>query len=109
MFYFCVGGLVDMVEQELTLEQEKTKSRGQRVGYGFSISDCPLWLYRTFVDNVKTEYNDIYWVKLMDLMRKAEAYDVIMSGSVPVQDVPVKSDVVEEEKFVQTMGGKIKC
>lgn len=97
-----------MVEQELTLEQEKVKSKGQRVGYGFSISDCPLWLYRAFVENVKTEYNDIYWVKLMDLMRKAEAYDAIMSGVVPGQDVPAPVEHVDEEKFVQTMGGKIK-
>jgi hypothetical protein len=41
------------------------------------IKSIPYQLHKEFSELSKKYYNDVYWVTLQDLMRKAEAYDAI--------------------------------
>ena len=102
--------MVEKVENKLNQEIERMK--GERSGFGFSVSDCPLWLYKKFVANIKSEYHDIYWVKLMDIMRKADAYDKLMMiqedmNYVQEDRIPVDEDKGEKEEYIETFGGRI--
>lgn len=48
-------------------EKEKPKKKPNNcIVVNFTISDCPLWLYKWFNDDPK-RYNDIYWVRLKEL------------------------------------------
>jgi|TARA_Y100000310_G_scaffold140352_1_gene139771 hypothetical protein len=50
------------------------------------INDCPVRLVREFSTLAKRQYNDTYWVLLQDLIRKAEAYDMLKSDYVKEQE-----------------------
>lgn len=88
--------------------------KNDKVGLG--INDMPIWLLKKFKHDIKREYNDQHWVKLMDLMRKAEAYDAfVLNGFVQEQyeeenvedHLPVVEDK-EETPTISTFGKKIK-
>lgn len=87
------------------------KAKGLNDKIGFAINDVPLWLYKQFTSDVKQKYNDIYWVKLMDLMRKAEAYDSMLASQgymeEPMQEVEnVEKETKEQKPLV--MDGSVK-
>ena len=88
----------------MTTVEEEIKNVKRRPGTtGFSVNDVPLWLVKEFMSDVKQKYNDTFWVKLMDLMRKAEAYDTMVANRGLIfteDDVPP-----EEKEEVKTMGG----
>lgn len=63
---------------------------------GVGINDAPIWLIEEFTRLAKSRYCDKYWVCLLDLMRKAEAWDVFVEqGTVPHQEP--QSEVVEQK------------
>ena len=80
--------MVENVKNEI----ERIKKTKNKIGFG--VNDCPLWLYKEFIDNVESKYNNVYWTKLMDIMCKAEAYDMFMEVGQVQQD---QSIMVEEE------------
>jgi hypothetical protein len=68
----------------ITLKQTLEESKPtESIKIGFSINDCPLWLIKEFKNDIKTRYNNVYWTKLLDIMRKAQAYDYLMAGEFP--------------------------
>jgi hypothetical protein len=71
---------------------EKSKPKPS-IKVTFTINDMPLWLMKEFKSDIKTKYNDVYWTKLLDVMRKAQAYDYLMAGEFP--DYNEKEDVEE--------------
>lgn len=94
-----------------TYEEEIKDIKGKPSKMGLTISDMPLWLFKKFITDIKYEYNDQYWVKLMDLMRKAEAYDSMMSGydipqEQPQQVIPEEKEEKDDEG-VMTFAGKV--
>ena len=53
-------------------QNKKTKKTiNLNIGY------CPMNLYEKFVSNIHL-YNDSYWAKLQDLLRKEEMYDYLI-------------------------------
>ena len=75
--------------------------------FGFGIGDCPIWLYRQFDSDVKEKYQNKYWIKLMDVMRKAECYDAFIKGGIITPQQPIqqeKEEVQEEEQQIKTIG-----
>lgn len=91
------------------MEQVDKEKKKIYSGVGFSISDVPLGLMKWWMEDIKTSYNDCYWAKLMDLRRKAEAYDAIMSLSGQpvegeVEELP--TDVDEADAEVSTIGSQ---
>ena len=60
--------------------EKKTENKNVKniVKLTLTMNDVPLALYKEFVSDIY-RYNDMYWVKLQDVMRKAEAYDLLMS------------------------------
>lgn len=93
-----------------TERQREIKRDGKSwVTTGFTINDVPLNLFKRFISDIQL-YNDIYWVKLMDLMRKAEAYDAMVGNteySEPEENEVSKPEEKEGKDFVQTMGGEM--
>lgn len=97
-----------MTKEVENLGDEEKKERLQkdnRVVINLKFNDCPLSLVKAFREDIKTKYGNIYWVKLMDLMRKAEAYDLIRDGLMP-QEVPQQEE--EKDEGITTFGGKVK-
>jgi len=83
---------------------EKRKETGASVD--FSIQDCPMWIYKEFTSDIN-KYNDTYWVKLMDLQRKAKAYDYLMAGipeEEPMPELP-EEEIKKDRYGVATVGG----
>ena len=80
------------------------------VKVGFTINDVPLWLLLEFKSDTKQRYNDVYWTKLLDIMRKAQAYDYLMAGEFPEhiekEPEPIKEEPEQEYDEVLTMGGR---
>lgn len=78
---------------------------------GFSVSSCPLWLFKELSAEANEYYNGSYWVVLVDWFRKAKQLEMMMNGGVePEQRV---EEVKIEEKddksiklFGRNMGGK---
>lgn len=98
---------IDNTKKQKNSSETGTRKPEKKISVGFGINDCPVWLYRWFTQDVKSHYNDVYWTKLLDVMRKAEAYDQLsMLGLVPQQQEEKKEneDVKEE---VTTFTGKV--
>ena len=57
-----------MMEKDFEKELGKRarKKKNGSIVVSFSISDCPLWLYKWFIDD-STRYNDVYWVRLKEI------------------------------------------
>lgn len=73
-----------------------------------TLTDVPFNVACEFRRDVKERYGDVYWVKLMDLMRKAEAYDMFVClGLVPQQEPEVQQKE-EESSGIKTFTGEIK-
>ena len=72
---------------------------------GFTINDMPLWLLLEFKNDIKKKYNDVYWTKLMDIMRKAQAYDYLMAGEFP-EHIENEAEPEQEPELleIKTMG-----
>jgi hypothetical protein len=80
-----------MVSYESVLEQCKKAGKLP----GFAISSMPVPVFEAFMININECYNGVYWAKLNDLLRKAEAYDAFVQlGMLPSQ----KEGVVEKEE-----------
>lgn len=73
---------------------------------GFAISNMPIPVFESFMSDVKENYNGVYWAKLQDLMRKAEAYETIVQlGGIP-HEVPQQEDEKDESGEVVTFTGQ---
>ena len=80
-----------------TLKQMLEKSKPKNnVRFGFGINDCPLWLIKEFKSDIETRYNNVYWTKLLDIMRKAQAYDYLMAGEFPEYENERMEELREE-------------
>lgn len=95
-----------------TFEQELAKAKESKnpIRIRLTFVDVPIHLANAFCSDVKDNYGNIYWVKLMDLMRKAEAYDAFIAlADSPSQ--PIIPESKDEEKphdkygEIKTMGG----
>ena len=78
---------------EIVPKQKTDKNGSVRVS--FTISDCPLPLYRIFSNLAKSYYNDMYWVTLQDLYRKSEAYELLLGGGEEPQKEEKKVEIVK--------------
>ena len=81
-----------LVENVESVEREKKKRQG---GFGFSINDCPLWLFKELDWEAKMQYNNQYWTVLLDWHRKAQAFDLLCEGKPNVQVESVKNESSE--------------
>lgn len=106
----------DIMESGKTFEEElKDVKEGKRgkIKVTLTMNDVPLPLVEEFCSDVMNRYNDSYWVKLQDLMRKAQAYDYIVNVQnsvymdVPEQDVDLEQDK-DDFGEVRTMGDVVK-
>ena len=68
------------------------------------MNDVPIDLLKEFTSDVKVKYGNIRWVKLMNIMEKAKAYDnmmVLVGEDEPIQ----QQEEVKEQGELLTMGG----
>ena len=89
---------------------EKTKFPINGIKMTLSMVDVPLHIMKKFKSDVSDRYGNIYWVKLMDLMRKAEAYDMMlasMDSGMEYQDDYPKPEA-KEDNGIKTFTGTIK-
>jgi hypothetical protein len=96
------------IKGENMTDEDKTKN-GKNINHAkldrLSMTDVPLGVAKDFFSDIKSRYGNIYWVKLMDLMRKAQAYDLLIQGL--EQGVPVMEQQ-DEDEGVKTFGGSRK-
>ena len=89
------------------------KKRKNLLKVDFTISDCPVSLYKRFTHDIATRCNDVYWVRLKDLIDKSDAYDAMVRASpTDVNDAVEMPETVKEEKesdVIMTFGGKLKA
>ena len=83
------------------IKRKAIKKKNGCVVINFAIKDCPLWLYKWFLDDTN-RYNDVYWVRLKELHDMLMTQDMV-ADAVNQQPVEVEK-VVEElkEKKVKT-------
>lgn len=86
------------------MDQDKTK-KAKAYCKQFTMVDVPIHIVKDFVSDVEVIYGNIYWVKLQDLMRKAEAYDVMMMEMGKSLEEDVKEEVQEPE--IKTFSGDV--
>lgn len=88
------------------------RKRKGRINVDFAISDCPISVYNRFTKDIATKCNDVYWVRLKELIEKSEAYDAMFRASPIVMNEPIEAEEAKEEKesdVVMTFGGKLKA
>lgn len=88
-------------------QKKPNKTQKNAVSIDFSINGCPLWLYKSFTSDI-SRYNDCYWVKLMDITRKAEMYDYMVRSNELIiypEDEPLLKEDDKDRYGVQTIGG----
>lgn len=75
---------------------------------GFAISRMPVPLFEEFMSDVNERYAGTYWAKLQDLMRKAEAYDLLFDlGIIGVGDGEQPKSVEKDDSSdIGLMGGE---
>lgn len=83
------------MDEEKNLKKEEDRDAKTVVSVDFSIKGCPLWVYKDFTKDIN-KYNDCYWAKLMDVIRKAGMYDYITSGQ--TYDIEEDREVEQETK-----------
>lgn len=67
---------------------------------GFFISDVPLSLMKQFTKDIKTKHNDVYWVRLHELILKEQAYDAFVQvGFIPQTDDDVEEEIEDKPKI----------
>jgi len=78
------------------IDKKAKRKRNGCMTISFSINDCPLWLYKWFLDD-KNRYNDVYWVRLK------EVHDIIMMQEIVADQTqqPVKEEVSEKEEKIK--------
>jgi hypothetical protein len=86
------------------IETEVKNPNSNKIKVNLTMVDVPIHIFSYFTGDVKEKYGNIYWVKLMDLMRKAEAYDFAMGTGY----VPNVYENDEEEKKPKDKYGEIK-
>lgn len=105
-----------MTDKTYDQELEELKSSKNKIRIDLTMNDVPVHIVNSFRSDVKKKYGDIYWVKLMDLMRKAEFLDFLMAqGSVPqmdfIEEVPKdkfgKPEDKDEDKGIYTFEGRV--
>lgn len=99
-----------MVEKDENGKKEGKEYKPRRPGtWGFAIGDCPLWLFKKVDAMAKAKFNNMYWVALLDLVRKAEAYDnLAIEGLVDLEPEQPKEKEKEEQKISLLGGEKVK-
>lgn len=98
-----------MTEQTLQQEVEGVQRRkNSQLRRNLTIVDVPMALAERFCYGIREEYGDVYWVKLQDLMRKAEAYDALLTFGCPAgsQQEEIQHDT-PQETIPLTMDGSI--
>jgi len=71
--------------KEEDIEKRARKKKSGITVISFAINDCPLWLYKWFLDD-KARYNDVYWVRLKEI------HDILM-----MQEIMAESPQLEQE------------
>ena len=77
----------------------KNKKSTEGLKITLSFVDVPINIAKTFREDIRGKYGNIYWVKLMDLMRKAEAYDYLISQQGYVEDMDIPEENIEKDKY----------
>lgn len=94
------------------MEEKKSlidKCKKDKVLPGFAISRMPIPVFESFMSDVHECYAGVYWAKLNDLMRKAEAYDMFVQlGMIPAQkeELDIKDEKEDTKESVMTFKGK---
>jgi hypothetical protein len=86
------------------------KKKNGMISVSFSIKDCPLWLYKWFIDDTK-RYNDIYWVRLKELHDMISVQEMMLEAPLKKAEPEETEGVPEELKksyLVKTFGGEEK-
>jgi len=86
-----------MVEKEEFEKRAKKKKNGCTV-VSFAISDCPVWLYKWFIDDTN-RYNDVYWVRLKELHDILMMQEISAEQSQPAVEQVSKEDKEKDEKI----------
>ena len=84
--------------------ETKQKDRKKNLKVGVNISDVPLHLVKDFSRLARTKYNDMYWVTLLDLYRKAEAYDVLLQSGM-IEEIDEGVEAEPKQQVPKTIGG----
>ena len=93
----------------LEKERNMIRKRDKRVTVSWAMSDTPLGVHNEFTKDIHL-YNDIYWVKLKELMLKARAFDSMMGQSEQQAEVEEpKEEPEEKEEVILTMGGPVRA
>jgi len=82
------------------------KQKPNRVKVDLKMVDTPVSIVKNFCSDVHSKYGNIYWVKLMDLMRKAEAYDYLMSDANEAYQAPPVEEPTQDQDGVHTFTGR---
>jgi len=89
-----------MTEKTVKEEIEGVKRRkAGKLKLDFTMVDVPIHLVDSFCVDIRQNYGNIYWAKLMDLMRKAEAYDAMV-----MQHELMTKEPDENEEEIKLMG-----
>lgn len=60
-----------MVEKELLKNGLETPLKSI---CGFSVSGCPIWVFKGVADQAKERFNDTYWMRIAELLQIEAAY-----------------------------------
>lgn len=72
----------------------------------FAIKDCPLGVWRGISEPAKTHCNDIYWVRLKELLdkeRELETLRTAVFNGLIYSDKKLEEPVVEEQPPVEVV------
>jgi hypothetical protein len=75
---------------------------------GFSVNDCPIWVYRGIKEPAMERFNDTYWMRIAELLWFEEAYynlvgcigqvKVYNDGSKPTESVKETETTTKKEE-----------
>lgn len=79
---------------------------GVFASHNLSMNDVPMWLYEKFISDVSEKYDGVYWIKLMHIVQKAEAYDMMVLGASENAKVEEPQKENDESEGVLTLRGR---
>lgn len=60
-----------MEKERNTLKSPVSEREGKsRKVFGITLNDCPLWVIKGIAEPAKEKFNDIYWMRVADLLEK---------------------------------------
>lgn len=89
---------MNMVEGESGV---KSPEIGFKSVCGFSVSGCPLWVFKGIAEPANERFNGTYWIRLAELLQLEQAYYELTDAMAVQRELVAQSTIPPQARVKQ--------